>query len=147
MEIILLKDINGVGREGDTVKTKDGYARNFLIPRKLACPSSSAAIKALKARRKRTVEETEKEKGKLQATAKRLSELSLTIPMESGMDDALFGTVTNEKICNALRQENLHIDKKSIILNEAIKKLGIYNVEVKLHPEVKAGLRVWVVKK
>jgi len=79
--------------------------------------------------------------------AEKIAKLSVTIPMESGIDDALFGSVTSDKIFHALQQEGFKIDKKAITIEEPIKKLGIYNVIIKLHPEVKENLRVWVVKK
>ena len=147
MEVILLHNIENVGSEGDTVKVKDGYARNYLIPRKLAMPYSANAVKVLEAKRKREAALQEKAKVTAKELAKTVSQLSLTIPVESGVNDTLFGSVTSEVISHALRNENIHIDKKSITLPEPIKKLGIYNVEVSLHPEVKETLRVWVVKK
>jgi large subunit ribosomal protein L9 len=147
MELILLRDIKGLGKEGDAVKAKDGYARNFLIPRRLALESSPGAIKAIEAKRKKAAGEVEKEKGKLEELAKRISQVSLTIPMESGVNDALFGSVTTDAISRALGEESLNVDKKSITLKEPIKKLGIYNVDIKLHPEIKANLRIWIVKK
>lgn len=147
MEVILLKDVLGLGMEGDIVKAKDGYARNYLIPRKLAMLPTPAAVKGLETKKKRTAAEAEKENRKLRDIAKKLSETSLTIIMESGANDMLFGSVTSEAISQALKKENLNVDKKNIILGEPIKKLGIYNVEAKLHPEIKTNLRIWVVKK
>ena len=147
MEVILLTDVKKLGKEGDTVKVKDGHARNYLIPRKLAAPRTAGTLKIFEAKKKKKANEAEKEKEKSAELAKKISQLSLTIPVEAGVNDALFGTVTPEMILHALRQEGMQIDKKNISLSEPIKKLGIYNAEIKLHPEVKENLRIWVVKK
>lgn len=147
MQVILLKDIDALGKEGDTVKVKDGYARNYLIARKLALRATPVAVKAVELRRKKFTREKEREKAEKEELAKKLSQLSLTIPIESGVNDALFGSVTPDLIAHALREEGFTIDKRSITLKEPIKKLGIYSAEAKLHPEVKADLRIWVVKK
>ncbi len=147
MEIILLQDIKALGKEGDTVKAKDGYARNYLIPRKLAMACTAGTVRILEAKRKRASKEREKEKHAAQGLSEKLSKISLTIPVESGMEDKLFGTVTPETIFHALQQEDIHVDKKTIFIKEPIRKLGIYNIEVRLHPEVKTSLRMWIVKK
>lgn len=147
MEVILLQDIKNLGKEGDTVKAKDGYARNYLIPRKLAAPYTPGTVKILETKKKKASLEREKEKKTAKALAEKLSQISLTIPVESGMEDKLFGSVTPETIFHALREEDIHVDKKSIFIKEPIKKLGIYNIEVRLYPELNSALRVWVVKK
>ena len=147
MKVILLQGVEKLGKEGDAVKVKDGYARNYLLPRKLATPYSDQAIKAQEAKKKKAQLLAKKEKGKFEELAKTLSQLSLTISMESGTEDKLFGSITPDTIFHALNNEGIHIDKKSIVIAEPIRKLGVYNVEVKLHPEVKQSLRVWVVKK
>jgi large subunit ribosomal protein L9 len=147
MEIILLQKIEKLGEEGATVKVKDGFATNYLIPRKMAMPFSPGVVKVIEARKKKTRIKAEKEKGQAQELAKRIAELSLTVTAESGVNDTLFGSITSETIMHALQQEGVQIDKKDIVISEPIKKLGIYTVEVKLHPEVKENLRLWVVKK
>jgi len=147
MEVILLKDVESLGKEGDTVKAKDGYARNYLIPRKLAAPYSANAVKTLEEKRRNEAREAQKVKDKLEELANKISQLSITIPVESGMNDMLFGSVTPDMIFHALQHEGVQIDKKQVIIEEPIRKLGIYNITVKLHPEIKANLRVWVVKK
>lgn len=147
MEVILLEDVKTLGKEGDTIKVKEGYARNYLIPRKLATPRTPAAISVLEAKKKKAILEQEKQKHAAQALAETLSQVSLTIPVESGVEDKLFGSIMPETIFHALRDEGIHIDKKDIFIKEPIRKLGIYNIEVRLHPEVKKELRIWVVKK
>ena len=147
MEIILLEEVKSLGKQGETVKVKDGYARNFLIPNKLAMVHSKGAEQVIEEKKKKQIRKLKKEKEGCQETAKKLAQLSINIAMESGVDDALFGTVTTEAVWHALQQEGIQIDKKSIIINEPIKKLGVYTIEVKLHPEVKQEMRIWVVKK
>lgn len=147
MEVILLQDVKKVGSAGLAVKVKDGYARNYLIPNKLAVPATAGAIKVLEAKKKKATRDEEKNKKSAVLTAEALSKISLTITSESGVNDVLFGSVTSESILQALRQEGIELDKTNIIIKEPIRKLGIYNIEVKLHPEVKQEIRVWVVKK
>ncbi len=154
MEVILLQDVKKIGNAGVVVKVKDGYARNYLIPNKLATPATAGAIKAFEAKKKKVTRDEEKNKKAALITAETLSKMSLTITVESGLNDVLFGSVTSESILHALRQEGLpagkagvQMDKTNIIIKEPIKKLGIYNIEVRLHPEVKQEIRVWVVKK
>ncbi|MCK4462684.1 MAG: 50S ribosomal protein L9 [Candidatus Omnitrophica bacterium] len=147
MEVILLQDVEKLGREGEVVKIKDGYGRNYLIPRKLAILSSAQALKILEVKKKRRIREEEKSKSAAKSISEKISSLSCTISVESGLDDKIFGTVTPEMIRNALMQEELNIDKKHILIEEPVKKLGVYQVKIKVHPEVIASLRIWVVKK
>jgi len=147
MEVILLADVKTLGKEGDALKVKDGYARNYLIPNKLALPSTKGALRAVEAKKKKREKEKANEKKIAEELAKKISQISLTIPVESGVNDALFGSVTTDTIFYALKQEGVNVDKKDIIIKEPIKKLGVYTLEVKLHSEVKGNLRIWVVKK
>ncbi len=147
MEIILLQDVEKLGKEGDTVKVKDGYGRNYLIPRKLAVPCTYQAIKALELKKKKNARKKEKLKLEVQDISKKIASLSCTIPVEAGVDDKIFGTVTSEMIRNAIRQEEIDVDKNNILIEEPIKKLGVYQIKIKLHPEVTTSLRIWVVKK
>jgi len=147
MKVILLENIDKLGREGETVKVKDGYARNYLIPAKIACPVTPGALKILESKRKKAMQEAEREKKTAGELAKTINQLSLTIPAESGLDDMLFGSVTPDTIFHALEQEGIHVDKKSVEIEKPIRKLGVYKVGVTLHSEVKADLRIWVVKK
>ena len=147
MKVILLQDVEKLGKEGEIVKIKDGYGRNYLIPRKLAIPSNAQALKIVELKKKRRMLEEEKTKSAAKTISEKISSLSCTIAIESGLEDKIFGTVTPEMVRNALMQEGLNIDKKHISLEEQIKKLGVYQVKIKLHPEVIASLRIWVVKK
>lgn len=147
MQVILLKNVKKIGAEGATVKVKDGYARNYLIPNKLAVLYTAGAVKLFEAKRKKAEALSKREKERSVELAKKISKLSLTISVESGLEDKLFGSVTSETISHALEQEGVDVGKKNISLAEPIQKLGIYNVEISLHPEVKQTLRIWVVKK
>ena len=147
MEVILLQDVEKLGKEGEIIRIKDGYGRNYLIPRKLAIPSNPQALKILEVKRKKRILEEEKLKSAAEDVSKKISSLSCTISVEAGMEDKIFGTVTPDMVRNALMQEGLDIDKKHILIEEPIKKLGVYQVNIRLHSEVIAPLRIWVVKK
>jgi len=147
MELILLQDVENLGKQGTLVKVKDGYARNFLIPRKLAAVSTPGVIQMLERKKKQKAIEEAKHKEEALSLAKKIGALSLTISVEAGVEDKIFGSVTSEMVRNALRGEGVEIDKKTIVIEEPFKQLGIYQVPVKLHSEVTATLKVWVVKK
>ncbi len=147
MEVILLENVDKVGLEGETVKVKNGYARNFLIPRKLAAPATPEALKILELKKRKKQKVAKKDREAAEQLARKIRGLSLTITAESGVNDTLFGSVTSETIFRALQHEGVRVDKKSIDIGEPIHKLGVYKVKIKLHPEVKADLRIWVVKK
>ncbi|MDD5438803.1 MAG: 50S ribosomal protein L9 [Candidatus Omnitrophica bacterium] len=147
MEVILLQDIENLGKEGTLVNVKDGYARNFLIPRKLAAVSTPSVTAMLERKKKQKAADEAKSREEARALAKKLEALSLTISVEAGVEDKIFGSVTSEMIRNALRTEGVELDKKLIVLEEPIKQLGIYQVPVKLHSDVPATIKVWVVKK
>lgn len=147
MKVILLEDTHGLGRVGDIVTVKDGYARNYLIPGNKARVASPANMKILDVLKKKRVSEEKKKLDEANAVAARISAMSLTIAAQAGEEEKLFGSITSEKIKEALEAEGVKgIDKKDILLEEPIKQLGVYEVGVKIHPEVKAKLRLWVVK-
>lgn len=147
MKVILLEDIDRVGKAGDTVLVKDGFARNFLLPKNKAKEATPGNMKMLEVLKKKQLEEERKKLDAAKALGEKISNLSLTISAQAGEEEKLFGSVSNDTIAGALGEEGITIDKKDIILDEPIKKLGAYQVSVKIHPEVKASLRVWVVKK
>lgn len=146
MEVILRYDIPKLGRAGQAVTVKDGYARNYLLPRGLAERATKENLARIAAELKRRAIAEAKEREACEALAARLAEMSVTIPRKAGDDDKLFGSVTNQDISKALEKEGISIDKKKILLDPPIRQLGIFNVEIALHPEVKASLRVWVVR-
>ena len=147
MEIILLEDVKGVGKRGEKVKVANGYARNFMIPNKLAVVStdSGAAIFA-EAERRRGRRET-KSRREAEEAAKKYANVSVHISVEVGEEDRLFGSVTSSDIAESLREQGIEIDKRKIMLEEPLRQLGVYSVPIKLFQDVEAKIKVWVVKK
>lgn len=146
MKVILLQDIERLGRIGDVVVVKEGYARNFLFPNNKAKAASDTNVKMLESLKKKRDSEEKKKLDELKAAADKLAALSVTISAQAGEEDKLFGSVSSEMISEALSAHGFRIDKKDIVLDEPIKKLGVFTVSVKLHPEIKASLKVSVVK-
>lgn len=147
MKVILLDDIERLGKKGEVVTVKEGYARNYLIPNKKASPATGGNMKVLEALKKKEAAETAKQVEAARALANRISNLSLTISAQAGEEEKLFGSVTPDTVSDALRDEGITIDKRDVLIEDPIKKLGVYQVAVKVHPEVKATLRIWIVKK
>ncbi len=146
MKIILREDYNPLGKIGDIVTVKDGYARNFLIPRNIAVPAIPRNIKLLEEERKLLQHRQNKDKRKAEGIAKELGKISLTATVSVGEEDKVFGSVPAQTIADLLKEKGYDIDKRKIQLDEPIKALGVYNISVKLHPEVNAEVRLWVVK-
>jgi large subunit ribosomal protein L9 len=145
MKIIITEDVRSLGNAGDVVDVSDGYARNFLIPKKLAVKavkSNLANVEQIKVAR---ANREEKRKRTLSLLAEKLDGFSIDIQVQVGEEDKVFGAVTTHMITDALRNKGFNIDRKTIQLEEPIKQLGVYNVEVKLHAEVRPQIRVWVV--
>lgn len=147
MRIILIKDIEKLGKEGEVLEVKDGFARNFLLPKKLAIPATEENLKHLELEKKRKLQQQEKEKQKAEEIAKKLDGLSINVAVQTHNEDELYGSVGPLEISKALQEEGFSIDKKSIILEEPIKKLGVFDCIVRLHPQVEAKIKVWVVRK
>ncbi len=148
MQVILLKEVKRLGNTGDVVKVKDGYGANYLIPRKLARPvAGKKAHKVLEDEKKKSALRIKKQKQKFEEFAKRLEEKSCTVSAQAGEDGKLFGTITTEMVRDAYAAEGIELDKKQIQLEEHINKLGVYTAKIKLHPEVTAEIKLWVVKK
>lgn len=146
MLVILKKKVDSLGDLGDMINVKNGYARNFLLPNgfaEISTPQKAAQIKALKEKEKVKLE---KEAEDSQMLAEKLAHTSCTLTMQAGEEEKLFGSVTVNDIAKALAAEGINIPKKKIILEEPIKKLGIYNIPVKLAPNVDAAFKLWVVK-
>ncbi len=146
MKVILRDNLPKLGRMGDIVDVAPGYARNYLFPRGLALLATESNIRRVEAEKKIREKIREKEKKEAEELAAKLEKKSITIPVQVGEDEQLFGSVTAQDIARALNQEGFPVDRKQIILEEPLKSLGIYNVELKLHPEVKTSIRVWIVK-
>lgn len=147
MKVILREDVTDLGAIGELVSVKDGYARNYLIPKQLAVLANTKNIRQMD-HQKRLIESNKvrvrKEAGDI---ASNLENVSCTIPMLVGEQDKLFGSVTSKDIEEALQHEGINLSRKRIILDEPIKSLGVYTVDVRLHSEVTAKLKVWVVAK
>jgi large subunit ribosomal protein L9 len=146
MEIILREHVDNLGRRGEIVKVADGYARNYLLPRKLALLATAGNKKHVE--RERRIMETREaeEKGQAEAIAARLASISIAISRRVGDTDQLYGSVTASDIADFLKTKGFEIDRRKLILPEPIKTLGEHNVPLKLHREVTAPLKVQVVK-
>ena len=146
MRIVLRENVEKLGHRGEVIKVADGYARNFLLPKRLALKATPANLKQIEQeRRVREVHEA-REKQEAEALGERLTQLSLTAVRKVGENDALYGSVTNGDVADLLEKQGFRVDKRKILLEEPIKALGIYEVPLKLHPEVTILLKVWVVK-
>lgn len=144
-ELILMADVEGLGLEGETVKVSDGYARNFLIPRKLAALVTKAALKRLEKNKLERETRHLKELEAAQAVGATLEKISCTITAKVGENDKLFGSVTAADILASLKQQGIELDKRKLQLAEPIRELGVFPVKIKLHPQVEVALKVWVV--
>ncbi len=146
MKVILRKDHETLGQIGSVVEVKNGFARNFLIPQGFAYQANEGNMRALAEEKKQAERRLSKE---LKTSTKLIAELekaSITIQMKVGEDEKLFGSVTSQMIADSLKEKGFNIDKRSIDLEEPIKALGIYHVNIKLHPTVTGKLKVWVVR-
>ncbi len=146
MEVIILEDIGKLGKAGDIVRVKDGYARNYLVPQKKAIPCTKGNKKMIEEQKKILARKRKKEVSKFRELADKINSFSCSIKVQVGEDEKLYGSVTNADIQKTLANEGIDIDKRKIKLEEPIKNLGVYNVDIHLHPEVSAVLKVWVVK-
>ena len=144
MEIILQEDVENLGEIGDLVKVKDGYARNYLLPRGLALTASRRNVRVLEHRKRLAARKRERAQQNANAVRDRLSGLTLSIMARAGEEDKLFGSVTNIDIEKALRAQNVTIDRRKIILAEPIKQLGTYTVPIRLSRDVEASVSVQV---
>ena len=145
-KFILLEDINGLGKAGETVSVATGYARNYLLPRKLALKASKGAIRQFEALKEKIEAKRSAEIEKMQQLAKKIAELEITISMNVGEDEKLYGSVTSHTIADEIKKLGVEIDHRIIKLEDPIKELGAYDIDIKLHPDVVAKGRVWVVR-
>lgn len=146
MKVILRQNYEGLGSIGDVVAVKDGYARNFLVPRNIAYRATAGSLKALEEEKKQHERKEVKAVKEAETLSSKLGNVSLTITMKVGEDEKLFGSVTSQMIADALAEQSFTIDKRDIQLEEPIKALGIFEVPVKLHTKVSAKVKVWVVR-
>lgn len=146
IEVILKEDIQSIGKAGDIVKVKPGFARNYLLPQGKAVQAAAGNLKELEHQKRIVSARQSKLKKEAENLAAQLAGLSINIKKEAGEGDKIFGSVTTKEIADALRREKIIIDKKAIALSQPIKQLGIFEVPVRLHAEVTANLKVLVVK-
>ena len=142
MKVILLQDVKGKGKKGQMLEVSDGYARNFMLPRKLAIEATTDAINTKNMNDKATAERIAREKAEALATANKLREMTLTVKAKGGGAGRLFGAVTNAEIAAALEKTGIKLDKRKIVLGENIKNVGTYTVTCKLGYEITAPLTV-----
>ena len=147
MKVLLKEHIEGVGHLGDVLEVSDGFARNFLLPRKKAIEASERSVREFEHYKRIMAEKARKEKIELEEHAKKISSVSLTFTMQAGKDGKLFGSVTSKDIEEGLAEKGFTIDRKKIHLAHPIKVLGTVEVPVKLHRDVTATVSVEVVKK
>ena len=146
MDVILREHVDNLGKRGEIVKVADGYARNYLLPRKLALPATDANRKHVERERKLMEARESEERGQAQAVASRVTSLDIVISRRVGDTDQLYGSVTASDIADFLKSKGVEIDRRKLILPEPIKTLGEHTVPLKLHREVTAPLKVRVVK-
>jgi large subunit ribosomal protein L9 len=146
MKVILRKNFDQLGKVGDVVNVKDGYGRNFLIPRQIAYQATKGNILALEEEKKQIHKKEAKDLEVAQKLAAEMEKVSITIPVKVGEEDKIFGTVTNQMIADSLKEKGFDVEKRKIEITEPIKSLGIYSVSIKLHPSVSATVKTWVVR-
>ncbi|MGH7228565.1 MAG: 50S ribosomal protein L9 [Nitrospiraceae bacterium] len=147
MKVILQETVEGLGHVGDLLDVSDGFARNYLLPRRKALEASSRNVKALEHVKRVSAEKARKEKLQIEAVAKKISAVSLTVTAQVGKDDKMFGSVTVKDIVEGLAEHGFEVDRRRIQLAQPIKELGTFTVPVKLHRDVTASVSVMVVKK
>jgi large subunit ribosomal protein L9 len=146
MEVILREDVDKLGRRGEVVKVAEGYGRNFLLPRGLALAVSEANKAMIGRERKAHEARLAKEKAEFEALGQRISALRFVAPRKVGENDVLYGSVTSGDIAEFLKAKGIEIDKRKVLIDEPIKKLGDHDVKIRLHPEVTANLKLLVSK-
>ena len=146
MEVILREDVQHLGHAGEVVKVKDGYARNYLLPKGLAYPATEANKRKITYESERIAKQRAAEKTAAEAEAARLVDIHLTFPVKVGEEDKLYGSVTASDIQRKLEEMGIHVEKRKIDLAEPIRELGEFRVGIKIHPDVRPEIRVTVVK-
>lgn len=145
MKVILLEDVKTLGKKGEIVNVNDGYARNFILPKKLGLEATSKNLNDLKLQKQNEVKVAQEKLEAAQAFAKELEEKTVVVKIQAGVEGKVFGSISSKEIAlEAKKQLNVDIDKKKIVIPDAIKSLGVYNVNIKLHKDVTATLAVKV---
>ncbi|MBW1690586.1 MAG: 50S ribosomal protein L9 [Deltaproteobacteria bacterium] len=144
MNVILMQDFEPLGFEGDIVDVARGYARNYLIPKGLATEATNANLKALEQRKGKILVKRTKDKEEAERVREKISEITVRVKAKAGEEGKLYGSVTSRDIAQHLDEQGVEVDRRKIIIDEAIRSLGEYEVPVKLHPEVAATIKVVV---
>ena len=145
MKVLLLADVKGQGKKDQIVEVSDGYARNFLFPKKLAVVADARVLSESKSKEEARQYKLKEEKAAAKALAEKLASITVTIGASSGGDGRLYGSITSKDIAEKLMQQHkIDIDKRKLVLNENIKAYGTYNIDVKVYPEISAKLKVVV---
>lgn len=147
IRVILQDNVEHLGRTGEIVRVRDGYARNFLVPRGLAVVADGRNVRRLNHQKRLAESRRHKALASARALAEQLSSAAVTITMEAGEDNKLFGSVTNRDIAEALAADGFEVDRRSIIIDEPIRTLGVKQVVVRLHAEIESTLTVYVTKR
>jgi large subunit ribosomal protein L9 len=147
MRVILKDDLEELGTAGDVVEVADGYGRNYLLPRNLAVPATRGNLRSIDEIKKQKQFRDNKRKREAEKFKDKLEKLSLTAEVQTGEEDRVFGSVTAPTIASLLEAQGFNIDRRKIALDEPIKALGVYTIQVKLASDVIAGIKLWVVKK
>ncbi len=145
MKIILRSNIDKLGKIGDIVSVKDGYARNYLLPRSLAYYAKEGMMKRIEIEKKQYLRQVEKIKTVAEELAVKLADVQLTVAMKVSEEGKLYGSVTNQMLAIELADKGFDVEKKYIFIEEPIRTLGVFDVKVKLHSEVNATVKVWVI--
>lgn len=148
MEVLLWKDIDKLGKRGEVVKVKPGFARNYLIPRRMASIPNADNLKALEFEKRREVKRIAELRAQAATIAKKMEKVQITLEVAANEEGVLFGAVSAQMIADALKPQGYEVDAKMVEIpaGESLKELGVYTVEVRLAPEVAAPVRVWVVE-
>ena len=145
MKVILLEDVKSLGKKGQIVNVNDGYARNFILPKKLGLEATSKNLNDLKLQKQNDEKVAQEKLDAAKALAEKIIEKSITVKIQAGVEGKVFGSISSKEIATeAKKQLNMDIDKKKIVIPDAIKSLGTYNVNIKLHKDVTATLAVKV---
>jgi len=144
MKVILIQDVNNLGKIGDSVNVKNGYARNFLIPNKLALFANDQNMKSIESMLKQQELKNAKERSNLESLSKVLDKVTLKFELKAGEEGKLFGSVTSQMISDELAKQDLNIDKKEIVLDEPIKELGKHKVSIDLGENLSASIQIKV---
>jgi large subunit ribosomal protein L9 len=143
MKVILKQDVKGLGKKEQMVEASDGYARNYLLPRGLAVEATSSNVNIMKTKKEAEAQKKEREIAQARELAKKIKDITLTLKVKAGENGKLFGSITSKDVSEALKsQQKIDIDKKKLIMPDALKSVGTFEVEVKLYPEISSKFTV-----